>query len=106
MGFSRLPDGWSGREIERGRARARPRHFLNAAPNSRDRLLDLNIAAFGSEVNVWEEVVQVLQVLQVLEVLEDLARRLPSLEHLEHIEHLEHLEKNGLYFPRYPVSRN
>ena len=71
MGFSRLPDGWSGREIERGRARARPRHFLDAAPNSRDRLLAFKLVASVPEVNAWEEVVQ------GLEVLEALARRLP-----------------------------
>jgi hypothetical protein len=52
MGFSRLPDDWSGREIERGRARARPRHFLDAAPNSRDRPLAFKIVAFVAEVNV------------------------------------------------------
>ena len=74
MGFSRLPDDWSGREIERGRARARPRHFLDAAPNSRDRPLAFNIVVSVAEVNVWAEVVEVARVLRVLQSLSTPAR--------------------------------
>jgi hypothetical protein len=72
--LSRLPEVNLAGNNERGFARAMPRHFLDAAPNSRDRPLAFNIVAFVAEVNVWEEVVQVLQ---VLEALEGLARRLP-----------------------------
>jgi predicted CoA-binding protein len=40
-----------------------PRHFLDAAPNSRDRPLGFNIVASVAEVNVQVEVVRVLRLL-------------------------------------------
>jgi len=57
MGFSRLARLSSGRESERGFARATPRHFLDAAPNSRDRPLSLKIVGRATEVNALDEVV-------------------------------------------------
>ncbi len=45
-----------------------PRLFLDAAPNSRDRLLSLNIVASAPEVNARDEVVEGVEVVTGVEV--------------------------------------